>query len=314
MDAIVGPDVFFRESMALSRSEAASRMRNQGNPNWLDGGPIERLPPDATASFANQEIEVVVTSLNVGHEAVRASEALLSSAERQRASRFAFALDRRRFTVARAWLRRLLSARLGIRPESIELVYGAHGKPALAQRCASSDLRFNVSHSDDVAAYAFSPGREIGIDIESIRVIDDAEDIAARFFSRRENEAYHALDPRDRSLGFFNCWTRKEAFVKALGDGLDFPLDRFDVSLAPGEPAKILGLESIPGEQCGWTMYSFVPGPGLIGAVVVQGFARECASMLGPERIAVRSPLHRWAARDHGPGRNSLRPTKPHRS
>ena len=173
-----------------------------------------------------------MTSLNVGHEAVRASGALLSSAERQRASRFAFALDRRRFTVARAWLRRLLSARLGIRPESIELVYGAHGKPALARRCAASDLRFNVSHADDVAVYAFSSGREIGIDIESIRVIGDAEDIAARFFSRRENEAYRALDPGDRSLGFYNCWTRKEAFVKALGDGLDYPLDRFDVSLA----------------------------------------------------------------------------------
>jgi 4'-phosphopantetheinyl transferase len=211
-----------------------------------------------------------VTSLNVGHEAVRESGVLLSNAERQRASRFAFAVDRRRFTVARAWLRRLLSARLGIRPESIELVYGAHGKPALAQRCALSDLRFNVSHSDDFAVYAFASGREIGIDIESIRVIGDAEDIAARFFSRRENEAYRALEPRDRSLGFFNCWTRKEAFVKALGDGLDYPLDRFDVSLTPGEPAKILRMESMPGEQCGWTMHSFMPRLGLIGAVVVQ--------------------------------------------
>ena len=140
--------------------------------------------------------------------------------------------------------------------------------PRSRHSCAASDLRFNVSHSDDVAVYAFSTGREIGIDIESIRVIRDAEDIAARFFSRRENEAYLALDPRDRPLGFFNCWTRKEAFVKALGDGLYHPLDRFDVSLAPGEPAKILRVENTPGEDCGWTLHSFVPGPGLIGAVV----------------------------------------------
>jgi 4'-phosphopantetheinyl transferase len=256
--------------------------------SWLDGGPIARRPTTSAASFASDEIEVVVTRLDVVPEAVRASAELLSDAERQRASCFVFDRDRRRFTVARARLRRLLSARLGMRPESVELVYGAHGKPALARRCAGSDLRFNVSHSDDVAVYAFSPGREIGIDIESVRVIRDAEDIAVRFFSRRENEAYRALDPRDRPLGFFNCWTRKEAFIKALGGGLSYPLDRFDVSLAPGEPAKILRVESTPGSHSGWTLHSFSPGSRLIGAIVVGKLARELTSKVPPERIAVR--------------------------
>jgi len=226
-----------------------------------------------------------MSRLDVRQETVHALAALLSDKERQRASRFVFDRERRRFTVARARLRQLLSARLGMRPESVELVYGTCGKPALAPSCAASDLRFNVSHSDDVAVYAFSAGREIGIDVESIRVIRDADDIAARFFSRRENEAYLALDPRDRPLGFFNCWTRKEAFVKALGDGLCHPLDGFDVSLAPGEPAKILRVESIPGDHCGWTLHRFVPGPGLIGALVVRRFAHETASKAGPQRI-----------------------------
>ncbi|MGQ0445283.1 MAG: 4'-phosphopantetheinyl transferase family protein [Beijerinckiaceae bacterium] len=212
----------------------------------------------------------MVTRLDVGPEAVRASAALLSDAERLRASRFAFDRDRRRFTIARAWLRRLLSARLGVRPETVELVYGANGKPALARRFADSDLRFNVSHSDDVAVYAFVPRREIGVDVEAIRVIRDADDIAARFFSRRENEAYMALNPRDKPLGFFNCWTRKEAFIKALGDGLCHPLDRFDVSLTPGEPAKILRVESTPGDHCGWRMESFSPAPGFVAAVVTE--------------------------------------------
>src|SRR5256886_7924492 len=116
------------------------------------------------------------------------------------------------------------------------LVYGAHGKPALAPRFAASDLRFNVSHCDDLAVYAFSHGCEVGIDVEAVRVMGDADDLAARFFSRREHGAYRALHPRDKPLGFFQCWTRKEAFIKALGDGLSYPLDRFDVSLAPGEP------------------------------------------------------------------------------
>lgn len=245
-------------------------MAKDCNSNWLDGGPISPLPPRATASFANDEIEVVVTRLDVGREAVLASATLLSDAERQRASRFAFDRDRRRFTVARALLRQLLAARLGVRPESVELVYGAHGKPALARRCADSDLRFNVSHCDDVAVYAFSRGREIGIDVEAIRVIRDADDIAGRFFSRRENEAYLALDPRDKPLGFFNCWTRKEAFIKALGDGLYHPLDAFDVSLAPGEPAKILRVDSTPGDDCGWRTESFSPASGFVAAVVTE--------------------------------------------
>src|SRR6266550_603204 len=186
-----------------------------------------------------QDIDVVVTSLAAAPEAVRASAALLSDAERHRARRFAFDRDARRFIVARARLRELLAARLGVGAESIELEYGAHGKPALSRRFAGSALHFNLSHCDDVAAYAFAYGHAIGIDLEAVRVITDADDIAARYFSPRENTTYRTLNPRDRPLGFFNCWTRKEAFVKALGDGLSIPLDRFDVTLAPGEREAI---------------------------------------------------------------------------
>lgn len=257
----------------------------------LDRGPIAPSPHATTASFADGTIEVVVTRLDVGPEAVRASAALLSDAERQRATRFAFDRDRRRFTVARARLRQLLAARLGTRPESVELTYGVHGKPSLARRFADSGLRFNVSHSDDVAVCALSRGREIGIDVEAVRVIPGADDIAARFFSRRENEVYRALDSRDRPLGFFNCWTRKEAFIKALGEGLYYPLARFDVSLAPGEPARILRVEGTPGDACGWALHSFLPGPGLIGAIAVRTFADELASKACPERIALRAML-----------------------
>ena len=215
-------------------------------------------------------IEVVVIRLAIGPAAVRASAVLLSDAERQRASRFVFDRDAHRFIVARARLRQLLAVRLGVRPESVELVYGARGKPALALPEADSDLRFNVSHRDEVAVYAFSFGREVGIDVEAVRMIRDADAIAARSFSRRENEAYRALDPRDRLLGFFNCWTRKEAFVKALGDGLSLPLDRFEVSLAPGEPARILRVGHTPGADCGWRLASFSPAPGFVGAVVAE--------------------------------------------
>lgn len=216
--------------------------------------------------------DIVATRLDVAPEVVRAATALLSDSERQRASRFSFDRDRRRFIVARATLRRLLAARLDVRPETIELVYGPHGKPALGGHFADSGLRFNVSHCDDLAVYAFSYRREIGVDVEAVHWLPDAEEIAARFFSARENEVYRALDPLDRPLGFFNCWTRKEAFIKALGDGLDHPLDCFDVSLAPDEPAKILRVENTTGERCGWSMESFIPMPGFVAAVVTENY------------------------------------------
>lgn len=194
--------------------------------------------------------EVVMARLNAGPEEVRSLRARLSDAERQRAGRFRFERDRRRFIVARARLRELLAARLGVPPEAVELVYGKNGKPGLAQRYADSGWRFNVSHCDDVAVYAFSRDSDVGIDIEAIRAVSEADAIAARFFSRREHEAYSALSPRDKPLGFLNCWTRKEAVAKALGDGLSMPLDELDVSRASG-----------------WRLHSFSPLPGFIAAL-----------------------------------------------
>jgi 4'-phosphopantetheinyl transferase len=194
--------------------------------------------------------EVIMARLNAGPEEVRSLRARLCDAERQRAGRFRFERDRRRFIVARARLRELLAARLDVKPQAIELAYGKNGKPGLAQRYADSGWRFNVAHCDDVAVYAFSRGSDVGIDIEAIRAIPEADDIAARFFSRREYAAYSALAPRDRPLGFLQCWTRKEALAKALGNGLSMPIEELDVLRAPG-----------------WRLHSFSPLPGFIAAL-----------------------------------------------
>ncbi len=214
-------------------------------------------------------IDIMVAGLALEPAAVRASASLLSAAEQERARRFAFGRDARRFIVCRARLRQLLGARLGVRPESVELVYGARGKPALANSGRNS-LRFNLSHRDDVAVYALSSGREVGIDVEAIRPLPDADAIAAHFFSRCEHAAYRALDPFDQPLGFFQCWTRKEAFIKALGEGLSHPLDSFDVSLAPGAPAELLRVGRGPGVDRGWRLASFFPAPGFVAAVAAE--------------------------------------------
>jgi len=222
----------------------------------------------AARSCADVTIQVVVVRLDDESAAVGELAQCLSDMERLRASRFVVERDRRRFIIGHARLRHLLASRLGVRPDAVELTYGPRGKPGLARRCAGTSLRFNVSHSEDVALCAFSHGREIGVDVEAVHELRDADEIAARFFSRREHEAYLALDGGERALGFFNCWTRKEAFVKALGEGLHYPLDRFDVSLAPGEPARILRVDGTPGDECGWNLWGFSPVPGFVAAVV----------------------------------------------
>ena len=231
-----------------------------------DGPPASQ----AMLCFATDGVEVVSFRLDADPAAEAEHAVCLADSERLKASRFAFARDRRRFIVGRARLRQLLASRLMVRPEAVQFDYGPRGKPTLSRRFAGADLHFNVSHSGDAAVCAFSRGREVGVDVEVVHALRDADEVAAHFFSHGECEAYMALAPHDRPRGFFNCWTRKEAFIKALGEGLHFPLDRFDVSLAPGETARILRVDDTPGEQCGWTLDSFVPGPGLAGAVVVR--------------------------------------------
>ena len=216
------------------------------------------------------EYELFTTRLDLAPRAVTALAEVLSDEEQQRASRLVVHGERARFIVARARLRQLLGARLGVSPGSVDFSYGARGKPALAARFADSGLRFNVARSEDIAVYAFALDREIGVDVEAVRELPDADEIAARCFSLRENEAYLALSARDRPLGFFNCWTRKEAFVKAVGEGLSHPLEGFEVSLAPGEPATILRVGGCAGEHCGWQMQSFSPAPGFVAAIVIE--------------------------------------------
>jgi len=220
-------------------------------------------------AILNDEIEVVVVDLDVPDSEKAEARMLLSGEERRRADQFIFERDRNRYVVARAWLRKLLGERLETNPEAVEFCYGDYGKPALANQTASEPLYFNVSHSGGVAVYAFSQSHKIGVDVEAITEMSDRDDVAMNCFSDHEIETFQKLDESDKSLGFFNCWTRKEAFVKALGDGLRFPLNSFDVTLSPDEPAEILRIGEQTGRECGWKLFSFAPLPGFVGAVAV---------------------------------------------
>lgn len=208
--------------------------------------------------------------------AVERCAALLSPDERARAERFRFERHRRQFTVARGVLRSLLGRCLGADPRGVELRYASHGKPELAGPAAASGIRFNVSHSGEMALYAVSLGREVGVDVEHLHPMDDAEQIAERFFSAAENAAFRALPAEAREEAFFLCWTRKEAYIKAIGEGLSLPLHEFDVSLAPGEPARLLGAVD-RAQAARWTLCGLDPGPGYAGALVVEGDGWELA-------------------------------------
>lgn len=194
----------------------------------------------------------------------------LSLDEQKRAQRFYFERDRQRFILGRGVLRTILAVYLSIEPNQIQFSYGKNGKPALDGTHGKGALHFNLSHSEGMALYAFTRSGEIGLDIEYIRKIPEMEPIAEQLFSARERAAFRALPESKKNEAFFNCWTRKEAFIKAIGDGLSQPLDEFDVSLTPGEPARLLRIEGDSKAASRWLIQELKLAPGFAAAFAVE--------------------------------------------
>jgi len=211
-------------------------------------------------------VEIVGVRLDAPMEVSAALWQLLSRDERERAAKFRYAKHRQHYIVARATLRRLLAERLRIAPRAVEFVETKYGKPRLAPVHGSADVEFNLSHSGSLAVYAFTSGRAVGVDVELIREVPDADDLAERFFSPTETASLRALPPDRRSLAFLACWTRKEAFIKALGLGLNCPLDAFDVTIDPEAPARITRIEERIDRVATWAMHAFTPYPCYIAA------------------------------------------------
>jgi 4'-phosphopantetheinyl transferase len=222
--------------------------------------------PRAAHAPAAGEVHIWVVRLDLGAPALQALRATLSPDELARAERFVFRRDRERFVAARGTLRAVLAHYADVPPGALAFDYSAYGKPALR---GGGTLQFNLSHAGEMAVIGVAREREIGVDVEAIRPAFAGEEIAARFFSPAEIAALRALPPEQRAIGFFNCWTRKEAYIKALGEGLSHPLDSFDVSLAPGEPAALLAVRGAPAVE--WSLYAFVPSPGYVAAAAVAG-------------------------------------------
>jgi len=180
---------------------------------------------------------------------------LLSPDELERAGRFRFDTNRTEYILSRGTLRTLLGSYLGVSPRELQFVYSEYGRPSLADGVSLGALSFNVAHSGGVALLAFARGRRIGIDVERVLRDFGTSEVAERFFSSAERVALRQLPQGDRHEAFFRCWTRKEAFIKALGEGLSHPLDQFDVTLAPGDPAALLATRPDASEVKRWMLW-----------------------------------------------------------
>ena len=196
---------------------------------------------------------------------------VLSQDEVERAERFHFPRHRNHFIVARGLLRTILASYIDVKPPELRFSYAAKGKPSLENFLNQSNLKFNLAHSHERAIYGFTRNRELGIDIEFEREDLADEDVAKRFFSEAEVAALRTLSPEERKTAFFHCWTRKEAYIKARGEGLSMPLNQFDVSLTPGEPAALLRNRTDANEISRWSMQSLSVDLGYVAALVVEG-------------------------------------------
>ncbi len=192
---------------------------------------------------------------------------VLSENERQRAARFHFEKNRNEYILTRGALRGFLGRYLRIPPEEIRFAYTSHDKPFLAD--ASQKISFNISHTDGLVAFAFTLEHAIGVDVEAVRSNIKTEDIAERFFSVAERQALREYPPEQRHAAFYRCWTRKEAYIKARGEGLSHPLAQFDVALGEDPEHVLLATRPDPGEADRWLLRPFTVPQGYAAAVAV---------------------------------------------
>jgi len=233
-------------------------------------------PGPGRPQWPNGEVHVWRATLDWPSKSLAGLEQCLSSDERERLERFRFERDSRRYLVGRGALRTVLGRYLDVGPERLRFDYTPFGKPYLTPGLmgdvtAFEDLIFNVSHSGKLLLIAVAAGRALGIDVEQVRADVEVESIAARYFSPREQSALAKLTGMEQVEAFFDCWTRKEAYIKAKGDGLSLPLDQFDVSLLPGEAARLLETRPDRDEARRWDLIELDVAAEYKAALAVEG-------------------------------------------
>jgi 4'-phosphopantetheinyl transferase len=233
--------------------------------------PSSWLPHAEPPPLKDREVHLWLVQPDAISERLPDFSSILSRDEQERAARFHKRIDAKRYASTRASLRCLLGNYLRLDPQLLRFAYDSYGKPRLSEEAHSVPLRFSVSHSSALALFGVVLHRNIGVDIEYMRSDVEVTDLAERFFSRREAGIIGRLSGELRLEAFFRCWTRKEAYLKALGQGLSYGLDRVEVTLTPDEPAVILRAADDLDVSKRWTLQDLAPAPGYFGAAAVEG-------------------------------------------
>jgi len=232
------------------------------------------LPP-AHVQLGGRQIHVWCAGLEGPPSKVAAFAKTLSDPERKRAERFQFERDRDRFIIRRGLLRRMLGCYLNTDPAQVTFTYESRGKPVLAGITDGQMLQFNLSHSHGLALFAVARQAPLGIDLERIRPIPELDQIAARFFSPYENALLDDLPKEQVPEAFFHCWTRKEAYLKATGEGIADSLPEVEVSLSPWRAAQLVSIAGDLQAAGLWTLHALAPAPGFVGALAVKAKGLE---------------------------------------
>jgi len=233
--------------------------------------PAQAAATVGAGALEERDVHLWLLPLDLPPRSCEELTAALDLDERDRASRFHFDRDRRRFESGRGLLRFLLGGYTGTAPAAIRFEYGPQGRPCIAGALGTARVEFNLSHSGGWALLGVTRGRAIGVDLEAARHIPELEDIARRHFAPAEMDSLLRLPPPRRTEGFFACWTRKEAYVKAIGGGLSVPLDRFEVSVDPGAPVGFRSIDGSAEAAANWSLWGFRPLVDYWAAVAVHG-------------------------------------------
>jgi 4'-phosphopantetheinyl transferase len=223
------------------------------------------LTPPAEIVLSDEAVHVWSAPLDLTPAYMSALRDALTTGEICKAESFCFERDRVHFIAARGLLRVILGRYLNRKPAHLCFEFGPYWKPFLSTSPGMVPISFNVSHSQGLALLAVTLGREIGIGVEYLRTDFSWQEVAERFFSPHENADLRALPEREQLEAFFSCWTRKEAYIKARGEGLSHVLDQFDVSVDPKEPARLLTTRGDPREASHWSLQALTPATGYVG-------------------------------------------------
>ena len=226
------------------------------------------MPPQ-NPPLAGNEIHVWATTLAVEPGVLEKFAGTLAPEEKERANRFKFEHLRNRYRAGRGALRAILAQYLQIDAAALRFDYLENGKPLLADEFAKSGIHFNLAHTGDLALVAVTRIGRVGVDVESVRPIKNAGELVARFFSKREDGLFQKVSPEEKPAAFFNLWTRKEALLKATGEGITRSLNLVEVSFLPGEPARLLAISGDAKAAERWALKELAPAQGFAGAAAV---------------------------------------------